>query len=66
MNSPNNVLMWLKPHHIKPGIVQKLTVDIAVACLIELATTSKSLERAVTDILCCCRHKYAAGENKSA
>ena len=41
-------------------------VDIAVACLIDLATASRSLERATTYIDSCCRHKYAAEENKSA
>ena len=41
-------------------------VDIAVACLIDFATTSRSLERAATDIDSCWRHKYAADKNKSA
>ena len=41
-------------------------VDIAVACLIDFATASSSLERVATDIDSCCRHKYAAEENKSA
>ena len=41
-------------------------VDIAVACFIDFATASNSLERACTDIVCCCIHKYAAEENRSA
>ena len=39
-------------------------VDIAVACFIDFATASSSL--AATDIDCCCRHRHAAEENKSA
>ena len=35
-------------------------VDIAIACLID------SLESACTDIVCCCIHRYAAEENRSA
>ena len=41
-------------------------IDIAVACFIDLATASSSLERAGTDIVCCCIHKYAAEENRYA
>ena len=41
-------------------------VDIAVACFIDFATAASSLERAATNINACCRHKYAADENKSA
>ena len=41
-------------------------VDIAVACLIDLATAFSSLESAGVDTVCCCIHKYAAEENKSA
>ena len=39
-------------------------VDMAVACLIDLAMASNSLESACTDIVCCCIHKYAAAEEK--
>ena len=41
-------------------------VDIAVARFIYFATASNSLESACTDIVCCCIHRYAAGENRSA
>ena len=41
-------------------------VDIAVACFIYLPTASSSLKSAATDIDSCCKHKYAAEENKSA
>ena len=39
---------------------------MAIACLIDLATASKSLERAVTDINSCWRQRKAEEENKSA
>ena len=39
---------------------------MAVACSIDLATASKSLERAATEIDCCCRQRKTAEENKSA
>ena len=38
-------------------------IDIAVALLIVLATASRSLEKAATDMVYNCRHKYAAEEN---
>ena len=41
-------------------------VDMAVACLIDLATASNSLESACTDIVCCCIHKYAVEKKRSA
>ena len=41
-------------------------MDIAVACLINFAMASRSLERAATDIDSCWGHKYGADENKSA
>ena len=41
-------------------------VDMAVAWFIDFAMASKSLDRAGTDIDSCCRHRYAAEENKSA
>ena len=40
-------------------------IDMAVACLIDLATASNSPESACTDIVCCCLHRYAAEENRS-
>ena len=40
-------------------------VDIAVECLMDLATASKNLDRAVTDMDSCWRHKLAAEVNKS-
>ena len=40
-------------------------VDMAVACLIDLATASKSLDSACVDIVCCI-NKYAAEEKRSA
>ena len=39
---------------------------MAVSCLTDLATASKSLERAATDIDSCCRQRKVAEENKSA
>ena len=42
------------------------SVDMAVACLIDLATASRSLERAATDIDSCCNERKAAEENRSA
>ena len=42
------------------------SVDMAVACLIDLATASRSLERAATDIDSCCNKRKAAEENRSA
>ena len=41
-------------------------MDIAVICFIDLATASNNVERAVTDIDCCRRHRKACEENKSA
>ena len=41
-------------------------VDMAVACLIDLATASKSLDKALIDMDSCWRQRYAAEENKSA
>ena len=41
-------------------------VDMAVACLIDLATASKSLDKALTGMDSCWRQRYAAEENKSA
>ena len=38
---------------------------MAVACLIDLAMASSSLESACTNIVCCCIHRYAAEENRS-
>ena len=37
-----------------------------MACFIDFAVASKSLDRAATDTDSCCRHRYAAEENKSA
>ena len=42
------------------------SVDMAVACLIDLATASRNLERAATDIDSCCKERKAAEENRSA
>ena len=42
------------------------SVDMAVACLIDLATVSMSLERAATDIDSSCKQRKAAEENRSA
>ena len=41
-------------------------VDMAVACLIDLATASKSLDSNCVDIVCCCIYKYAAEEKRSS
>ena len=37
-----------------------------MACFIDFSTASSSLERVITNIDSCCRHRYAAEENKSA
>ena len=42
------------------------SVDMAVACLIDLVTATRSLERAATDIDSCCKERKAAEENRSA
>ena len=36
-----------------------------MACFIDFATASKSLDRDATDTDSCCRHRYAAEESKS-
>ena len=41
-------------------------VDMAVVCFIDLTMASSNLERDVTGIDCCCRHRKAAEENRSA
>ena len=42
------------------------SVDMAVACLIDLAMASRSQERAATNIDSCCNERKAAEENRSA
>ena len=39
-------------------------VDIAVACFIDLAMASNSLESACTDIVCCCIHSIGMQQKK--
>ena len=66
---PNRVLEFIgafRSSWLAWNIYIAKIVDIAVACFIDLATASNSLESACTDIVCCCIHRYAAEENRSA
>ena len=52
--------------HLAWNISVVKSVDIAVECLIDLATASRSLEKAATDIDSCCKQRKVAEENRSA